>query len=162
MFTEARKEAVNDLYHTPEMNTQRSVADAADVEEVLAACNYFANCLEDFAEEIGQFLQILEKLKQVQDEKVRSWNWLKFWRRKKRGPTVAEGTGAVAQILKFEGNSKLVQNVERDKPLPRTYKIWKALRLFRRNDVKFGIKTGVGAAVFVCTPYRISTLKLRC
>lgn len=55
----------------------------ADFEEVAASCGYFSFSLLDFANEMKEYLVILDDLKLEVEERPsgRSWNWLKFWRR---------------------------------------------------------------------------------
>jgi hypothetical protein len=67
-----------------------SAAVAADFEEVAASCGYFSSSLEDFAEDMVIFLDILEALKANVNRypKRRTWSWLKFWgRRQQRKPS---------------------------------------------------------------------------
>lgn len=52
-------------------------------------------------------------------------------------------------MLKPLAPLKTIPNVAQDQPVPFSYQIWKALRIFRRDDIKFGIKVGVGAALYV-------------
>lgn len=52
-----------------------------------------------------------------------------------------------------------------DQPVPFSYRIWKALKVFRRDDVKFGIKVGGGAAIYVgnsALEFRVSILTGGC
>ena len=54
----------------------------ADFEEVAASCGHFSFSLEAFAEEMQNFLTILEELKDVIENKPqRSWKWLRFWQK---------------------------------------------------------------------------------
>lgn len=55
----------------------------ADFEEVAASCGYFSFSLLDFANEMKEYLEILDDLKLEVEERPggRSWNWLKVWRR---------------------------------------------------------------------------------
>ena len=54
-------------------------------------------------------------------------------------------------MLKLPNPAKTIPNIAKDQPVPFSYRIWKALKLFRRDDIKFGIKVGGGAAIYVCT-----------
>ena len=45
--------------------------------------------------------------------------------------------------------NRSIPNVDRERPVPWSYRVWKGLRILRRDDVRFGIKVGVGAALFV-------------
>lgn len=60
-------------------------------------------------------------------------------------------------MLRLPEAAKTIPNVARDKPLPFSYRIWKALRIFRRDDVKFAIKVGGGAAIYALPAFIPST-----
>ena len=86
LFTNARKEALHAVYKNKIPSKTGSVAVAADFEEVAASCGYFSSSLEDFAEDMVTFLDILEELKDnvCSTPRKRTWKWLKFWNRNKR------------------------------------------------------------------------------
>ena len=83
LFSKSRKEALELLYKNKELNAQRPVEIEADFEEVAASCGHFSFSLQDFAEEMRRYLDILDDLKLEVDERPdgRSWRWLKFWQR---------------------------------------------------------------------------------
>lgn len=82
LFSKARKEALQLLYQTKELNIDRSMEVAADFEEVAASCGYFSSSLLDFAEDMLVYLDILEGLKaEVEERKSRTWGWYKLWNR---------------------------------------------------------------------------------
>jgi hypothetical protein len=72
-----------------------SAAVAADFEEVAASCGYFSSSLEDFAEDMVIFLDILEALKVNVNcyPRRRTWGWLKFWKRRQQGKPPGEDLG---------------------------------------------------------------------
>ena len=64
------------------MYRDRPASVEADFEEVAASCGHFSFSLESFAEEMQNFLTILEDLKHVVENRPqRSWNWIRFWRK---------------------------------------------------------------------------------
>jgi hypothetical protein len=81
LFVNARKEALAMVYRTKVPKKTGSVEVAADFEEVAASCGYFSSSLQDFAEDMLTFLDILEDLKTKRCTRRRSWQWLKFWQR---------------------------------------------------------------------------------
>ena len=171
LYSEARAEALDALYKNLKVITgsrDRREEWAADVEEVAGCCGYFSYCLQEFAQEMIVFLNILEQMEAYQEWPTRSWSWLKFWKKEESLSSGSSGgmdksiqtsikmpltkyTVITAQpdILKLPDPSKTIPNVARDQPIPFTYKIWKTLRIFRRDDIKFGIKVGGGAALYV-------------
>jgi hypothetical protein len=82
LYSNARQEALALLYKKKDLRAARPREVEADFEEVAASCGYFSFSLQDFAEEMKVYLDILDELKQQVDEypRRRSWTWLKFWR----------------------------------------------------------------------------------
>lgn len=83
LFSNAKREALDVVYKTKIPTKTRSAAEAADFEEVAASCGYFSSSLEDFAEDMVTFLDVLEELKANVNRypRQRSWSWLKVWQR---------------------------------------------------------------------------------
>lgn len=81
LFVHARKEALAILYKRKVPTVTGRMEDAADFEEVAASCGYFSSSLQDFAEDMVSFLDILEELKENAKRypRKRTWNWLRFW-----------------------------------------------------------------------------------
>jgi hypothetical protein len=83
LFTNARREALSMVYKNRIPAKINSAAIAADYEEVAASCGYFSSSLEDFAEDMVAFLDILEELKTNVNRfpRRRTYQWLKFWQK---------------------------------------------------------------------------------
>ena len=81
LYCKSRKEALGVLYKSKELARSRPPEIEADYEEVAASCGYFSFCLQDFANEMKTYLEILDELKLEVEERPngRSWTWLKFW-----------------------------------------------------------------------------------
>ena len=94
LYSEARQEALALLYKKKDLRATRPMEVEADFEEVAASCGYFSFSLQDFAEEMKVYLDILDELKQeVEDSpRRRSWTWLKFWRRQKQSKDSTQKT----------------------------------------------------------------------
>jgi hypothetical protein len=79
LYSSARAQALEKLYKSKELDEERPISTEADFEEVAASCGHFSFCLEDFAEEMQTYLDILEELKdEVEKPNRRTWNWLKL------------------------------------------------------------------------------------
>ncbi|KAF2173608.1 hypothetical protein M409DRAFT_61946 [Zasmidium cellare ATCC 36951] len=132
----------------------------ADIEEVSACCGHFSFSLLDFAEDVLNYLDILDDLKAEMESQRRSWNWLLFWRRSAgprgsspiRANTVPEsnedpvaGYNIPSQIKEADafGDQRRFAN-----GLPWYYSIYKAFRWVRRDNVRFAVKVGLGAALY--------------
>ena len=126
------------------------MAEAADVEEIAASCGYFSFCMLYFATEMLIFLDLLEQMESLQAEKPRTWEWAKFWKKRKRpaNQQVDEPT------LK---RRETIPNVAPEVGIPFSYRVWKALRVLRRDYVRFSIKVGVGAALYALPAFITST-----
>lgn len=162
MFTTARKEALGLLYKNKIPARMGSVEAAADYEEVAASCGYFSSSLQDFAEDMITYLDILDELKENLGRipRKRTWKWLMFWRKLGRGGKYERSEQScpieesVEQGLSQEirGPSRppgLISNL--DKPpgnQPLTYRLWRALRFFRRDDIRYALKVGAGAIAY--------------
>lgn len=86
LYAAAREEALTSLYKTKDLNKSRPLELEADFEEVAASCGHFSFSLQNFANELNAYLDILEDLKIEMDERPngRTWNWLKIWRKVRR------------------------------------------------------------------------------
>ena len=82
LYANARQEALKFIYSNKEMNKARPIELEADFEEVAASCGHFSFSLQDFANDMEEYLDILEDLKIEMDTRPngRTWEWLKFWR----------------------------------------------------------------------------------
>ncbi|KAF2711790.1 hypothetical protein K504DRAFT_465528 [Pleomassaria siparia CBS 279.74] len=172
LFANARREALTLVYRNKIPSETGSVEVAADFEEVAASCGYFSSSLEDLSEDMVTFLDILEELKDnvARNPRQRSWTWLKFWRSwgwsKEKG-TYSERLSLLHQSaeqgLSHETHNPVYREGTRgdaDKPTdqqPLSYRIWIALGIFRRDDVKYATKVGIGAVLYAMFSFFPST-----
>ncbi|KAL5120886.1 hypothetical protein ACEQ8H_001073 [Pleosporales sp. CAS-2024a] len=165
LFTNARREALSMVYRKRVPARISSAALAADYEEVAASCGYFSSSLEDFAEDMVTFLDILEELKSNVNgyPRRRTWQWLRFWQNRRQrispnGDDEAEGL-VDESSNQTPGGSREIHNpiYRRDargdpyKPIheqPLSYRTWVALSVFRRDDLKYAVKVGIGAILY--------------
>ncbi|KAJ9156705.1 60S ribosomal protein L19 [Pleurostoma richardsiae] len=171
LFNEARACALQELYKNIELGAARSESIQADFEEVAAACGHFSFSLQTFGEEMSKYLDVLDDLKHASEHRKRSWRWLLFW--KDTNPR----RSVLAPLLPFETErSESEVRPIRKSQLPRgipdamirrrdTYN-WEAtpepnkvvmtfaqkllfvMRTLARDDVRFGIKVGLGAMLW--------------
>ncbi|KAI9683704.1 MAG: hypothetical protein M1829_005010 [Trizodia sp. TS-e1964] len=188
LYGDARAQALGLLYKSKELSRMNTTEAEADFEEVAASCGHFSFSLLDFAEQMSQFIDILEELKFASDRHRhrRSWNWLLFWRERKGS---REGSGMIDPSHKANNHmafSQLTTEVSSffaldgasdtrrppgrspevaspEKPLPKetlSHRLWKISRIFRRDDVKFATKVGIGAAIYALPSFLPSTRPL--
>ncbi|KAG9234793.1 Fusaric acid resistance protein-like-domain-containing protein [Amylocarpus encephaloides] len=169
LYSVARSDALRELYKSKDIDRDRPPSVEADFEEVAASCGHFSFSLLSFAEEMQNFMTILEELKDLIDgPQPRSWKWLRFWWKERSSKKQSADSDP-------ERESLIDQNRENDVPkdLPtfalqrRRSRTWKAesegqenprsglyryaivlLRFMERDDIRFAIKVGIGAALW--------------
>lgn len=179
LYSQSRQDALSKIYDHNEVNKQRSVDVEADFEEVAASCGVFSYALQDFANDMIAYLDILDDLRLEIEErpKGRTWAWLKVWQRNRRS-TERTDSGSNDSYQYNTGDPLSTDpnhatNQERDtvsyhfRHIVRAqsnghgktirYRLWKALAIFRRDDTKFAIKVGAGAALYALPSFLSST-----
>lgn len=159
MFNDARREALTTLYRNKEIASATTLERVADLEEVAASCGHFAAAMVDFAEDTLMYLDILEELKveTEQEPRQRSWYWLAVWRRwtdRSGDEEVVNHLPAHQEEEVFSTNiPKPIKQADefarsQDSKEPLSHRIYRGLRIVRRDDIRFAIKVGIGAALF--------------
>ena len=185
LYKNARKEALAMLYKTKELSAPRPFAIEADFEEVAASCGYFSFSLQNCAEEIQNYLDILDELKQEIEKPFwsrRSWHWLKFWRQwspREITPTLyEESTADEARLVtpngqtsgRANGNATYEPGTSKDEAInlglfnkmrrpnsSLSYRLWRSFSWLRRDDTKYAIKVGLGAALYATPSFIAET-----
>ncbi|KAK3309164.1 Fusaric acid resistance protein-like-domain-containing protein [Chaetomium strumarium] len=184
LFNDARVHALQELYKTLELDRTRSENVKADFEEVAAACGHFSFSLQTFGEEMQKYLDILDDLKHASEHRKRSWYWLKWWRNAQQ-----HGRKVLALPYDNEERAPLIKPIKKSQlpkgiadPLvkrrdtyawevaPETKKrrvvatvsqnILQVLRKLARDDIRFGLKVGVGAALWASLAFMPQTRDL--
>ena len=151
-------------------NQERPAEDVlADIEEVSACCGHFSFSLLDFAEDVLLYLKVLDELRDIMENPRFSWNWLFFWRKsgKQKRPRKFKSTtesphsdehGAYINIPEpirkaddFADQGRLSHG------RPWYDYLYRFTRPFRRDDVKFAIKVGIGAIIYSLPAFIEST-----
>jgi len=181
LFNEARANALQELYTNLELGRNRTEKIQADFEEVAAACGHFSFSLQTFGEEMQKYLDVLDDLKQANEHKKRSWRWLMWWRQDGRPSSLAfsrlpyepeESQSLIKPIRK----TAIPQGIPDSMIQRRDTYAWAAappsvntvvasasqsvLRMVRklaRDDIRFGIKVGLGAALWAMFAFIPST-----
>lgn len=160
LFNKSRKEALDLVYLSKELNEASSMHVAADFEEVAASCGHLSSSLEDFADNCLKYLDILDDLELDVNERPRgrSWTWLRFWRyryslEKKdfSSPDYPNPENGAALTAPNATLLNAAPTTSQEKPNPKLsfpYSLYPYLGWFRREDVKFAIKVGGGATFY--------------
>ena len=164
LYSNARKNALSLLYRTKDLAASRPEAVEADFEEVAASCGHFSYSLLNFAEEMKNYLLVLDELKNEVDQPVvkRTWKWLRFWDQPSSRQVNNRRRDMEHASVHFQGwspgangmsefASTIKPQMKLEKTEPRrdiSYRIWRASKWVRREDIKFAIKVGIGAALY--------------
>ncbi|KAF7175333.1 hypothetical protein CNMCM7691_007924 [Aspergillus felis] len=168
LYQQSREEALKVIYRQKELLQIQTPEVEADLEEVSASCGHFSFSLLEFGEQLKDLLAILDELQLEAEERPngRSWNWVKVWRwrtaqtQNRKRLDSGEGVTPVASTSPsgLEGRltpTKHPRNLPAKERL--SYRIWKSLGVFRREDTKFAIKVGTGAALYALAAFLETT-----
>ncbi|KAF7589104.1 hypothetical protein BBP40_004771 [Aspergillus hancockii] len=159
LYRGSREEALKTIYRQKDVLNIQTMEIEADLEEVAASCGHFSFSLLEFGEQLKELLAILDELQLEAEERPngRSWNWMRFWHRRdgETGTRYTEqplvdtdpiqgGAGPQLEVIYAEPRNKPsvlsfhLKNTPKKEGL--SYRIWKSLEIFRRDDTKFAIK----------------------
>ncbi|KND88952.1 Uncharacterized protein C26F1.08c [Tolypocladium ophioglossoides CBS 100239] len=167
-FNTARADALEELYQLIELGRSRSDKTQAEFEEIAAACGHFSFSLQSLGEEMLKYLDMLDDLKYVSEHSKRSWRWLLWWRKSSSRampnmPYESRETEGLIKPIKKSAVPKGIPDsmIEwRDtfnwKAAPDASKILalvsqhvlKLMRKLARDDIRFGLKVGIGASLW--------------
>ncbi len=172
LYTSARDKALSVVYSQKDMDRARPIEVEADWEEAAASCGHFSFCLLEVAEQVTDYLVILDELQlEVEEHPAgsRSWSWLKIWKSPKSRSLDSIDPDLAALVdhadnLDLEINlpkakerdaSSLTSSAQEKSPTKAKFfrRLYGALSIFRRDDVKFAIKVGIGAALYALPSY---------
>lgn len=173
LFNDARANALQELYTNLELGRSRTEKIQADFEEVAAACGHFSFSLQTFGEEMQRYLDVLDDLKHANEHKKRSWRWLLWWKHPGRRSSLPFSRRLPYEPEESESLIKPIKKTAMPQGIPDsmiqrrdTYawdaatssvnttvasasrKLLRMLRKLARDDIRFGIKVGLGAAAW--------------
>ncbi|KAL2264675.1 hypothetical protein VTJ83DRAFT_7185 [Remersonia thermophila] len=179
LFNDARANALQELYRTLELDRTRSSSIQADFEEVAAACGHFSFSLQTFGEEMQKYLDVLDDLKFADEHRKRSWTWLKWWRNHRPFNTVSlpydndEREPLVKPIKKAAlprgiadplvrrrdmYNWEAASETQKSTFVARmSQKMLRVIRKLDKDDVRHGLKVGVGAMLWASLSFLPAT-----
>ncbi|KAJ6029642.1 uncharacterized protein N7446_011007 [Penicillium canescens] len=183
LYKDSRQKTLASLYQQKETMNMKSHEAEADLEEVSASCGHFSFSLLEFGEQLQEMLAILDELQLEVEERPhgRSWSWLKIWQWPKSTktakigdfdaePTPSAHTNNQINHRRHASDGLIAHNrvpvnirahkapSSRDTTKQRLgYRIWKGLGFLRRDDTKYAIKVGAGAALYALPAFLPST-----
>ncbi|ODV90972.1 hypothetical protein CANCADRAFT_31772 [Tortispora caseinolytica NRRL Y-17796] len=157
-YSAIRVQSIASLY-TSDTSGSKTPDIAADQEEIAASCGSFAYSLENLASELLTFLSVMEDYRgYLNQRRPRTWQWAKFW----RSLNVDSASRTLSSMAHFFHRNDGVYDLAADGAVRMSFHnnaydstrhsrfgfvVWKGLRYFRHNDVKFGLKVGLGAII---------------
>ncbi|KAJ2979140.1 hypothetical protein NUW58_g7278 [Xylaria curta] len=187
LYNESRGKALEELYKMIENARSSSESIQADFEEVAAACGHFSFSLLSFADEMQKYLDATEELKYITEQGKRTWNWLKFWNLI-RGLWKSHRTAdddlerhSLMKPIKRMRQSQLPQGIPKaikdgrgtlrwdNAPADGLWNIivrytspiiWRFLKFLARDDIRFGLKVGIGATLYAMFAFIPGTMEV--
>ncbi|GAP91196.1 putative ribosomal protein L19 [Rosellinia necatrix] len=188
LYNESRGKALEELYKKIESARSTSESVQADFEEVAAACGHFSFSLLSFADEMKKYLDSLEELKYISEEGKRTWNWLKvwnmvgsvLWKSRKTAEEDVEQQALIKPVKRMR-QSQLPRGVPKvmkerrdtlrwkDAPADGLWSIivqktspiiWRFLNFLTRDDIRFGLKVGIGATLYAMFAFIPETMDI--
>lgn len=156
LFNKSQTEAFELLYSQKVFKEKKDILFKTNQEEVTACCGNFSSLLGLFAVELIDFLKLLDAFEKAKDS-PRKWSFLKFWNNEKE-ITDEDDQASFSNILTtLQSRYKPNKNIEHN---TLQYRTWKFFTIFKRTDVQFGIRVGLGAfflSLFAFLPYTRQT-----
>lgn len=150
LFTKKYERAITKLYGQKIFKVNTTIETRIDEEQVAASCGNFASILVQYCKELDHFIDLLGQYSELSENNSRSWDWLKFW--KKTPDSEREKPLPDLNVALENLNMSLLQRTERAEHTY-GYKLWKFFSFFRRVEVQFGIRVGIGAFVLASLAY---------
>lgn len=187
LYNESRGKALEELYKSIENARSASESIQADIEEVAAACGHFSFSLLSFADEMKKYLDALEELKYINEQDKRTWAWLKVWNQIAALWKSRKAAGADVESLSLIKPVKRMRQSQLPQGIPKAMKnrgdgfrwdnapanglwnitvrkispvIWKFLNFLARDDIRFGLKVGIGATLYAMFAFIPGTMEI--
>ena len=176
-FSVARQEALEDLYDNAVLLDSKK--GQAELEQISAACGHFSFSLQLFADEIQNYLEILEDLQLLNHGERRTWKWMLFWRGNPKRPVTPTPSQEEEVLIR----QNLIRQSSWQRTRPSTpaappqptnlavgqdtsamgltsriaQTILRNLGKMLRDDIVFGVKVGIGASLWAALAFAEET-----
>lgn len=146
-YSSSREQALYNLYKEKSFLNDTDFDSIATKEAEAASCGNFSYILEEIGNGLTEFIKDLAEY-QSATKAPRSFNWLRGskTRRRRVGGSSSIFVDVTRTQLNTEVENKYDAHAQENPGL--SLKVWRSLRAFRRPDIQFGIKVGMGAALF--------------
>lgn len=150
LFNEKQINSFDKLYNQEifKINPNSDFLFKSDLEEVTACCGNFSSLLKLFGKELLQFLVLMENYEKNSFQEA-SWNWLRFWESKpEKSHKINDTSNIHDALLTLQSQYNVHEdNFNTNRVDYYGHRLWHHLKVFRRTDVQFGIRVGLGAFV---------------
>ncbi|KAL4972963.1 Fusaric acid resistance protein-like-domain-containing protein [Aspergillus desertorum] len=163
-YREARNAAFSSLWSEWEM-MPISTASKAGLDEVFANCEYFSVFLIELSQQLKELVSALMELQAEAGERPegRSWDWLRprWWADQEHARHHSDTTSSTMQnpaggsvgssvsrsdaLIMDQSEGQLQGRTRMQKA---TDHVWRPFDFFRRDEIKFALKVGIGAALY--------------
>ncbi|KAJ9113262.1 hypothetical protein QFC19_000179 [Naganishia cerealis] len=141
LFEDKQQASFERIYSQDVFKSSQSYLFRTNVEEVTACCGNFASILTLFARELQDFLVVTQTYEESRTG-PRSWSWIRqLWSLEKGG----NSTVSFMDVLEQRLNYSVPAGEENESRWG--YYFWSWFRAFKRVEVQFGIRVGLGAFV---------------
>ena len=164
LYRDARASALKVVYDKKDMDRNRPLEVEADWEETAASCGHFSFSLIEVADQMQEYLAILDEMQLELEEMPagRTWSWMKFWHITRNRFSRADLDPDLAPLVDHAEDLDLDWRM----PQQRTAKylvpdarqpiykqklfrrLYETSAFLRRDDIKFAIKVGFGAMLY--------------
>lgn len=171
LYQDSRQQALFAVYGQKDIDRSRPIPVQADWEDAAACCGHFSYSLVEVAESVKEYMVILDELQLEVDEHPagKTWNWLKFWHKSRQEADLDGLDPDFANMVRRPDDADahltdkhLRIGPQRDQtrwPDQPRYKqaffrhLYAAASFFRRDDIKFAIKVGLGAMLYAAPSF---------
>ncbi|EGV63040.1 hypothetical protein CANTEDRAFT_122733 [Yamadazyma tenuis ATCC 10573] len=153
LFNDKQVASFDKLYDQEIFKSNTNFLFKSDLEEVTACCGNFSSLLGLFGDELLKFLVLLSDNSTTQ---TKSWDWIKVWSKRQSDgntDTFKFDSNLNDALLHLQSQYQLRKvdkndlNVENSVLNLYSNKLWQLIKVFKRIDIQFGIRVGLGAFV---------------
>lgn len=153
LFVKKHERAIMKLYGQKIFKVNTTIETKIDEEEVAASCGNFASILTQYSKELDTFIELLSEYSELLENNPKSWRWLKFWKKSDINGQDEKPLPDLNVALENLNNTLQQRTQGTDQKNTFTYKLWSFFSFFRRVEVQFGIRVGLGAFVLASLAY---------
>lgn len=161
LFNDKQIGSFEKLYNQDIFKSNSDFLFKSDLEEVTACCGNFSSLLRLFGDGLQEFLVLLND---TSSHRLKTWKWFNFWKRNGTTVTLRFTADLNDALFHLQSQYKLKDTQSKDDINVGdswfnyySNRLWRALKVFKRTDIQFGIRVGLGAFVLSLLAFYPST-----